>query len=252
MKLHIIVAAIAMTLSACSAPTVGLEARYGRLDADGDVALATGGAAVRNSLGDLGIDAGEDSLSLRGDVKFGSPHLTLSTEGAQWSGDGTLTANFGGIVLGTPVESDLDLSIHRAILTFDLLPIPWVELGLGLGVSALDIQARVEDTGTSTVEEIDEMVPVPELAARLAVEFWRVRVEALVGGMSYNAGGDAARYLDGDLSARVRLGGLGPVDGWLTAGYRLISIDAEFEDGADDIEVDTTFDGVYFGLRLSL
>lgn len=243
---------LGLLLGACSMPTVGVEARYANLDAKGDVALATGGNPVaRNSLSDVGLDGEEGSLGLRGDLKFGSPHLTVSTESASWSGDGTLTGSFGGIVVGTTVESDLDLAIHRAILTFDVLPVPMVELGLGLGVSVLDIQASLEDTNTSTVEEIDETVPVPELAARLAVEFWRMRVEALVGGMAYDAGGDRASYLDGDLNARVRLAGLGPVDGWLSVGYRMIGVDAEIEDGSDDIEIDTTFDGVYFGLRLS-
>ena len=58
------------------------------------------------------------------------------------------------------MENDLDLSIHRASLTFDLLPIPRVELGLGLGVSSLDIQPQVEHPGTTTVEATADMVPV--------------------------------------------------------------------------------------------
>ena len=89
-------------------------------------------------------------------------------------------------------------------------------------------------------------------AVRAAVEFWRLELEALVEGMSVDIDGDEATYFDYDVAGRFRLGGIGPVDAHLTAGYRRIELDAEYEDSGDDIETDFTLDGVYFGLRVSI
>lgn len=243
-------------LSACAAPTVSAEVDYTQLEPDGEIALTNAGnPVVRNTLADIGIEDDEGAVGGRVDFKWGSPHLTLSTTSGEWDGDGTVT-DFGNIAgANVAVATDLELALHRAVLTFDLLPTSNFELGVGFGVTAMDVRARLEDidpiTPTAFVEKIDEVLPIPTLAVRVGFEVWRVGIEGMVSGLKADIDGDEATYVDADLCARLRLFGAGPVDGILVGGYRYTDIDAEYDDGGDRVEVDVTFDGPYAGLRIS-
>ncbi len=212
----------------------------------------SGSPVVENSLDDLSLSGEESAPGLRVDIPFGSPHITLATESADWSGTGVVS-DFGGIAgANVAVDSEMELAVHRALITFDVLPVPMVELGLGFGVNAVDFKASVTDSLSTTTEEIEELLPIPVLAARLRVHVWRLEFEALVAGMAAEIDGNRAEYFDTDLSARFKLFGVGPVDALLTAGYRRIGLNADYEEGSDSVSADLTFDGLYFGLRVSI
>ncbi len=254
MNFRLACAALAtLLLVACSAPGISVEPRYGLLDAQGELALTNSGSPVaRNSLSDIGIAGQESALGLRVDIPFGSPRITLGTDSADWSGTGVVS-DFGGIAgANVAVDSEMELAVHRALITFDVLPVPNVELGFGLGINAVDLKASVIDTLSSTEEKIDEIIPIPVLAARLRVHIWRLDFEALVAGMSVDVDGNQAQYFDTDLSASFKLFGMGPVDALFSTGYRRIDINADYKDGSDSVEADLTFDGLYFGLKLSV
>lgn len=244
--------ALALLLaSGCSAPDFGIEAAYGQLDARGELGISDEGEpAVENELSDLGLSGEESTVGLRADFKWGLPHLTFATQSAGWSGTGSAT-DLGDISgSDVAVDSDLDLGLHRLILTFDLIPGETFELGLGFGISALDVDAVVQEQGSSTREEIDEILPIPVLALRAGLSIWRFDLEALVTGLSLQADGDEATYIDADLAGRLLLFDAGAADGLLTVGYRYISLDAEFDDDKDSIDLDMSFDGPYVGLRV--
>lgn len=241
---------VVFLFGACTAPGFSVEPRYGKLSPEGDFTLANSGQPlIQNSISDLDVDGGESSPGARADLTFAIQHLTLSTEGAEWSGSG-LATGFGAIT--GAVDSELDVAIHRALFTFDVLPIPMVELGLGLGASVIDIRSTVTETVGANSEEIDEVFPIPVLVARLGVDVWRLEFEALVSGFSVRYDGDKAAYFDTELAARMRLFNLGPVDALLSLGYRRIDLAAEYEDAGDSAELDLTLDGFMLGLKLGV
>lgn len=243
-----------LLLGACAAPQFTASATYGDLSPDGSVSyVAAGQAAVSNTVSELGIDGGEPTFGLRGDFKWGIPHLSVATQSTSWSGDGTLTADFGGISASTNVDSDLDLALHRFVLTFDVLPTDMFELGLGFGVTVADFEASVTESGTNTTEKIDEVAPIPVLALRAGFRVWRVDLEALLAGLQVSTSDGEANYLETDLNARMAIfGAPGSVNGSLVLGWRQIDMDVEYSDSSDDAALDITFDGLYFGLQVGI
>ena len=247
-------ASLAALLCSCSAPKVALQATYGELKPDGDLGYATtsGGVSGSTSTSDLAIDDSEAMPGARADLKWGAPHLTLSTQASSWDGRGTLAADFGGISASTAVDTSLDLALHRGVLPFDVLPTENVELGLGLGVTVADVEASVNDVGGNVTESADEVLPIPVLAVRGGARFGGLHVEALVSGMTINYDGDDATYLEADLQAGLDLfGAAGALSGGVVAGYRYIALDVEYDDATESADLDLTFNGPYLGLSLS-
>lgn len=244
-------------LAACAAPQLNVTPTYGQFQPDGDISyIDTSGvipATVDNSVSDLGLDDDESIVGVRADFKWGLPHLTVSTQSTGWDGDGTLSAEFGGIPAAAAVSSELDLALHRFVLTWDLLPTDNLELGLGFGVTVADIEAQVEDVGTSTVESSDEVAPIPVLALRAGARLGRFDLEALVSGLSADTGDVDATFLETDLNARMALfGAPGSVNGSIVLGWRQTDMRFEYSDGVNDADLDLTFDGVYFGLQIGI
>jgi hypothetical protein len=251
--------ALTLALGACSTPEIRVQATYGELEPDGDVALTDtsggGGFNASNSLDELGIEDEEETLGGRVDFKWGAPHLSIATNSASWDGSGTLSSEFGGIPASANVDTELDLGLHRAVLTFDVVPTDLIELGLGFGVSLIDFEATVTETEPlipgDESESIDEMLPVPMVAARLGARLWRIDVEALVAGLHYDVDGDKATYIEADLNGRLALfGAHGGINGSLVAGWRAIDLEAEFEDDSEEVEADLSFRGPYLGLQI--
>ena len=258
MQVHRLASLVLASLASCSAPQLLLQATYGPYTPDGHVSLVDtsgGGVSAKSSLDDIGIDEDADTPGLRADFKWGLPHLTVSTQNSSWEGSGRVTGDFGGIPSGSDVDSELDLALHRAILTFDLAPTDLLELGLGFGVSVIDFRAQITETeplipGTVS-ESADENVPVPLLAARAGGRLWRIDLEALVAGMTVKVDGGDATYLELDLNGRLAIfGSHGELNGSLVAGWRSFDFDAEYDDGVDHVDTELTFTGPYVGLQL--
>ena len=243
----------ASALAAC-APTLGLQARYGTFDVDGDVGIASGSVTSDNSVDAMGIEEDDSVPSVRGDFQWGTPHLTVTLQESTHDGDGRLEAEIseGGVTIpaGSRVSTDLDLGLHTAYLTFDLIPGDW-ELGVGVGVVAIDLDLATTDELGNTVTT-DELLPVPVIAARVHGELGPVAVEALAGGMTYSEGDDEITFLDLDANGSLRILGSGDrATGWLTLGLRYADIDAEYADGGEEVTADLQLTGPYLGLRLA-
>lgn len=255
MKSHFALSLFAAALAACSAPQITVAPSLGQFEPEGDVSYIDTSlplpATVNNSVDDLDLAESEDTWGVRADLKFGAPHLTISTQASSWSGDGTLSADFGGIPATTDVATDLDLALHRFALTFDVLPTDMFELGLGFGVTVADIEAQVTDTANSLTESADEVAPIPVLALRAGARVWRLDFEALICGMTVDYDGDEATYLEADLNAKLALfGSPGSVNGSLMVGWREVQLDVEYDDTDAAAAVDLTFSGPYFGLQV--
>ena len=97
----------------------------------------------------------------------------------------------------------------------------------------------------------DELAPVPVVAVRVGGDIGPVSLSALASGLSVSIGDLDATYLDLDLMAKWRL--LGEKNGFagsLAAGWRHTRLDAELDDDADQVDLDLTFSGPWFGATI--
>jgi hypothetical protein len=245
---------VAACAAACSAPKAGVEARYNQFELDGKFGADVAGVSANNTLDELGMSGTDETPSVAANFKWGLPHLSfLLLEQVEYAGTGTVGSDItlGGVTLpaGATVDSKTKVGLNSAYLTFDLIPGRW-ELGLGLGVVSVDYQLSSENTANGDEISIDETVPVPVLAARAGVGFWRADVSALVGYTSYSVDGNSMELADVDLTGRIRLLGDGDrASGWITGGYRFVGFDTEFDDGSDRVAADVQLQGPYLGLR---
>ena len=83
------------------------------------------------------------------------------------------------------------------------------------------------------------------IGARAAWEWGPVDLRADVGGLVIEFDGDEATIIDGDLSAAVDFLKVGE----LVVGYRVTSIDAQYDDSSATVNADFDLEGYYFGLQ---
>ena len=257
MRTYICLAAAAL-LTACSTPRLDVTPRWGTLDIDGNLGVSTGAVAAKADLNTAGLQKDDSVLGARVDFDWGPSHLMVSGQQSEHGGDGTLDATLssGGttITAGTAVTSEFDLGLYSAAYTFDFVPTDLVEVGLGLGVSYLDISASFQDQTTMEIIDGDQGLPVPVLAARLGTRIWRIDASLQAQGMSASVDGNDLTYVDLDFMAKLRLlGGEDHLGGHLTAGYRWVDLELDYEnDDGDQVDGDMTFSGPYIGLTLSI
>lgn len=253
---HLIPIVFLCSLTSCALPMFGVEPRFGPVSADGDFGISSSGFSANNSVDAMGIDDDDGAFSVRGDFKWGGPHLSVTLQESTHDGSGTLDADLiedglPAIPAGTDVDTDFSLGLHTAYLTWDLVPGDF-ELGLGVGVVALDVDLMTTDDMGNSIEA-DELLPIPVLALRAAAGVGPVDLQALVGAMTLSSGSDDVTFIDADLNARIELLGVSPgPTGWLTAGLRYTDLDLEFDDDGDNVAVDLQFTGPYIGLRVVL
>lgn len=261
MQLAALPASLVLLLASCATPQFQAEVLYGPLDPSGDVAITDTALVVpvkaTESVSDLGINDKEATLGARVDLKWGLPHLTLTTQQTSWRGDGTLDADFGGVsVPGATldVSSKLDLAVHRALLTFDLFPTDLFELGIGFGLTAVDIDASVAERGNpSNNESVDELLPIPVLAGRVAGRLGGFELEGLASGLTAKIDGDEATFVEFDLNAKYAFyGEHGALHGAVVLGWRSIDFEFDYSDGSLEYDIDLGFDGPYLGLQFGI
>ncbi len=243
---------LTFSLAACSLPSLDVDARYGEYSIDGSLLIASSGSfSASNNLETLGLGDEEATPSLAAQIKWGAPHLYISTQESNFSGTGileaTLETDSGTITAGSAVDSELDFGLTSAILTFDLVPGPW-EFGLGVGVSLISIDARFQDLGSSETIETDEVLPVPGVALSLGFGLGPIAVQLIASGVSVSIDDGDVTYYDADLMGRWDFGRFG---GSLLFGWREADYDIEYDDGTDQVAIDMKYSGPYVGLRIS-
>jgi hypothetical protein len=247
----------ALLLSACSAPGASITPRFAQVDVDGDIGVQQGSSVnAQASVDSLGLEKADSVIGLRVDVDFGG-HWTFSAQDSTHDGDGTADATLsqGGVTInvGDPVSTEFDLGLYSAAVTWDLMPTDALELGLGVGVTAFDIDANITETAGGQTVSTDEMLPVPFLAGRIGFAMGPVDVSGLLGWVSIDYSGDEATFLDLDTMAKVRVfGDDDRLAGWIALGYRFLNAEVAYEDGSDSVDADIDFSGPWLGLVLSL
>jgi hypothetical protein len=255
---------ILLSLSACSSTHLDILPRGGKFKPDGEIAVsgdaATVGITASNSIEALGLVEDDSAPGLRADLDWGSARLTVAWQQSKHGGAGTLEAEISDddttIAAGTDIESDFDMGLGEVLLTFDMIPGDTFELGLGLGATFFDLDVAVTDTLTGdTVDPDQSLFGAPLLAVRAGAKFWRLDVQALLGGIDVSYQGDSASLYDFDAFARLSL--FGEADkrhGAIVVGYRLLDLDVEYDDenGSGAVDADVSFDGPYVALSLGL
>jgi hypothetical protein len=255
---------VSFLASACASTRFSVLPRYGKFEPDGEIAVSgdagTVGVNATNSIEALGMVEDDGAPGIRADLDWGSPRLTLAWQQSEHGGTGTLEAEISDddttIPAGTDIESEFDMGLGELLLTFDVIQGDRFELGLGFGATVFDLDVAVTDTLTGeTVDPDRTAFAAPLLAVSAGVQFWRVDLHALLGGIDISYDGDSASLYDLDAFARLSL--FGRADrrhGALVVGYRLLDLDVEYddEDSSDSVDVDVTFDGPYVSLSLGL
>ncbi|MCA9000482.1 MAG: hypothetical protein KDB61_01070 [Planctomycetes bacterium] len=243
-------------LPSCFAPTIDGTARFTQLSPKGDLAISDSNLYTSNSLKDLGLDDKEGLPGAAVDFQWLGPHISVSTQNGSWSGTGTLNGEFTdgtiSIPIGANVDSELDLAVHSAIVTWDFLPTD-AELGIGFGVDVLDFKGSFTDQGTSNVIDFDETLPLPMVAVRGNVHVGSLELGGHVAGFKLNYDGNDATFIDMDLMGRYHfIGGSSRASGSVVFGLRSIKLDVDYEGDANErIIADLDFTGPFIGAQLS-
>ena len=260
-KNHLALLAL-VACGACSAPSLAVLPRAGTFEPDGEVALAGSaggvGLAATNSVEALGLVEDEGVPGLRADLGWGGLRLTLAYQQSEHGGQGTLEAEISdddvSLPAGTTVDSEFDMGLGEALLTWDLVPGDRFELGLGLGAALFDLDVSVTDALTGdTVDPEAETFLAPLVAVRAGARLGFLDLQALLGGIDFSIDDDDAALYDLDVFARVNLLDTpGGAHGALVAGYRLLDLEVDYDDEEGDLEADVDFSGPYVGLSFGL
>lgn len=248
---HLLLGSSMLPITGCAALQVEATPHYGLSQLEGDFAIATGGITGTNDVGDLGLDDEEAAPGVRADLRWGMPHLTVTVTDTSWSGSGTTTADLSqdGVTIpaGSNVDSEVDLVYGNAIVTFDFVPGDTFEVGLGFGLEAASVQTSVRQVGLGAVIDTDEDLPIPVIALRAGVDLGPVSFDGLLAGISMDYDGDSLTFYDVDLRGRWEMFD----HAHLMVGYKRWVVDLEYEDGAENVELDITADGPYFGIVIA-
>lgn len=242
-------------LASCGAPSLDATARYGLMGLDGDIRTDTSVGATTNGWDDLGLDDEEGAPGATLNLKWGMPHLSISTQSTGFSGTGIIESEIdldGEIIgVGASVHSDVDLGVTSALLTWDLAPGDF-EFGLGLGIVALDLEMQFVEDATATTATTDESLPIPVLAARVGLSAGSWEVAGTLAGLEVDVEGDSVSFFDLDAYGKYHfMGGEDRLGASFVFGYRETNLDIDYEDGADEVDAELGISGPYIGLRLS-
>jgi hypothetical protein len=213
--------------------------------ASGDVGVAAPGAtppsfALSDLDSDLGLGDTEVSPYVRLQTDIDRHRVRLHGFGVNAEGSGTLDTDYGGIVAGAQVETDMDFLAIGANYGFQLWSGPNYRIGVGAAANyyGLDVAAR-SSVGRETVQT-DVIVPMPFVEIE---GMWRDFTLGANGAvMSADLGDASGRYLD--IEAYLRWQMLTSFD--LMAGYRYLVIDAYGSASGRDFDADVTIQGYFF------
>lgn len=251
--LPLLALAASITLSACGAPSASVTPFIASVALDGDLAVGDGGGVtVASTFDDLGIDDNEAVVGGVVRLNFGGTELSVAGYGVDFAGTGTAVGDFeyqGSVIsAGTDVASDIRLDTARALLTWDVVPLDGLDIGLGFGATLLDLDLSLREIGgAGTTIRSEELIPVPLLAARAAWTWGPVNLRADAGGLIVEYDESEASVFDIGVSAGVDLFGIGD----LIVGYKTMKIDAEYSDQDALIDTDLDLDGYYMGVQFS-
>lgn len=236
------------SLTGCEGTSATVQAGYLQVAIDGDIALSptAGGSTptIRQDIeSGLGLGDPVGTPYARVQLDLGLPVLTVSGFQFEESGSGRLDAQFGNLVTGTDVTSEMRFSNLKANLLFDLDLGP-ATLSPGLGIDLIDLDVNVQDLIGLVREDVNVTLPVPMLFLRGAIDLEWAALVAEVGYMHVPEYDNAeGTFWDVEALLEVR-----PTPSlFLFGGYRLISLDARGEADGQDIDTNLQVSGFVIG-----
>ena len=245
-------------LGSCLSSVGGrVHVAYLHMEPTGDLGLEDSGAS--QPLGQIKIDL-ENEFDLN---DAGTPYVRVDLHSSDWnlevsgfsfdqSSDSTLTARFGDIPQGTDVRTDLSAINAKAALTYTLVDVSILDIGVGICLNYFDIDMDVRSQSilpapATSYEQTDFRAPVPMLFARAGLDAGPVGADLSVGWLSADL--QDAKGTFWDIDAMIRLEPIPNVD--VFGGYRYISIDAQGVVDAQRFDTDLHLRGWYVGVGLT-
>ncbi|MED5440994.1 MAG: TIGR04219 family outer membrane beta-barrel protein [Pseudomonadota bacterium] len=240
---------VAMTPVAAQADllfTVGAKANSWTAEPSGELDEGVSADGENNGLG-LDSNSGTNvTLFFEHPVPV-VPNVRLRQTSLEMDGSGFLTADFNGIGYLEQVDSDLDLSHTDATLYWGLpLPVPYVDINLGLTARMFGGEAIVEGQTTGRREEVelDFTLPMGFVEAQVGTPFG-IYAAAEINAIGYDGNSltDTVLTLGYDLPVPV-------VDLGLEVGHRALSMKTNKD--TTDIETDFDVSGIFYGASFAV
>jgi len=232
-----------LALAACTQFEISAQAGYTELAVGGEIGLESSGSPVVDQNLDSALGLGGDSGSpyARLQLDMGVPQLSVSGFSFDQQGRGTLVANFGNVLAGQQVDSELSLANLKAAYAFEIGMGP-VSVAPGLAVDWFDLDMRVNAIGAS--EQIQVTGPVPLLFLRGDVDLGVVGVVGEAGYLTLPEVDEVEASLwDLELMVEVR-----PTDMLhLFVGYRSILLEGRGTSDDEDYDLDLDISGFMIG-----
>lgn len=240
---------VAMTPVAAQADllfTVGAKANSWTAEPSGELDDGVSADGEKNGLG-LDSNSGTNvTLFFEHPVPV-VPNVRLRQTSLEMDGSGFLTTDFNGIRYEEQVDSDLDLSHTDATLYWGLpLPVPYVDINLGLTARMFGGEAIVEGQTTGRREEVelDFTLPMGFVEAQVGTPFG-IYAAAEINAIGYDGNSltDTVLTLGYDLPVPV-------VDLGLEVGHRALSMKTNKD--TTDIETDFDVSGIFYGASFAV
>ncbi len=253
---QMLVGVLSLSFASCAAPTMAVTPVFGLYEVEGTLGVSSAGAVTPANLQTAGLGDSEPGGGARIDLQAGSPHVTMSTHLSRHQGTGVLDApsSDGGVLIpaGASTLTDLNLGFHQGLVTFDVLPGD-LELGFGLGVSALEVDGDFTNTANGNVVATDKVLAVPIFAVRGGIEMSGIDFEVLLSGIDMGLNGNDLRFTDLDINGTWEfVGGEDRLHAALVIGYRRVNLDLAYDESDERVDADLQMDGPYVGLSVSL
>lgn len=221
--------------SAQALPLADIEvgARYWQADPSGDVAYQGDNFDVAD---DLDFDKeGTPNLYARAAL----PLITVDAEYTDLSYDGNIQEQrtWGGETATANGDSSFDATLLHAGAMFNV-PLPVVDIGLGLGATNVDTEAKLETKVGKEEGSASVTLPVAKAEARVNFPMLPLTAGIRANGIGYD--GDSYHDITAEVGYSVSML-------QIKAGYRQIAVDYD----SNDLKVDADFSGPFAGLHVA-
>jgi len=243
-RLPVALAGLALMPGAAHAlPLMDMEvgARYWQADPSGEVAYQGDNLDVADDL-DFGKEWAPNLYA-----RAALPIITIDAEYTDLSYDGKVqqslsTEQWGGQTVTANGSSSFDATLLHGGFMFNV-PLPVVDVGLGLGATQVDANAELEvndGTGGTRKEEGSANFTMPVVKAEVRADLPVIPLNLVVRGSGIGYQGDNFRDITAAVGYQISLLEI-------RAGYRQIGIDYE----GDDFTLDSDFSGPFAGLHVA-
>ena len=246
--------ALLFSLPSCMELSARAHVGYMQPALTGELGLAPSGAPA-SVLGSVDL---EDSLGVEGE---GAPYarieatagvLNLVASGFTYSSTsrGTLQAEFGDLIIGQLVDTEIEFINAKVGATFDLIDLGFLRLSPGLAVDYVGLDMSVDAVGSGIIggnEVLDIQAPVPLLFVQAEADVGPVSAIVDAGGVTVDYGDVDGTFVDVEALLRVE-----PASNLeLFAGYRWISLEGAGDASGQEFDGDLVMAGWFVGGALT-